>query len=154
MAYLLAPSAVSWARSPAGRWRQRRGRCSSRPAARGGRDPAGGRWRSTSPVNVAGSALLRALPGLGAAPDWLLVLLGTGFCGTLTTFPTLGADVVRLLEKRALGRALGYAGATVVLGLGAAAAGYSAAAAISAPIRTFLLRWFDTYRTAVARMSQ
>ncbi|WP_324275046.1 fluoride efflux transporter FluC [Blastococcus brunescens] len=50
--------------------------------------------------------------------------MGTGFCGALTTFSAFGADVVRLLEERALGRALGQLAATVVLGLGAAAAGY------------------------------
>jgi CrcB protein len=50
----------------------------------------------------------------------------TGFCGTLTTFSTFGADVVRLLEERLLGRALAYLAATLLLGVGAAAAGYAA----------------------------
>ena len=53
-----------------------------------------------------------------------MALVGTGFCGTLTTFSTFGADVVRLVEERALGRALGYLAATLVLGVGAAAAAY------------------------------
>jgi len=93
----------------------------ARLAARGDRDPAVG----TLVVNVAGSALLGVLAGRAGVPAEVVALVGTGFCGTLTTFSTFGADVVRLLEERTLGRALAYAGATLVLGLGAAAAGYA-----------------------------
>ena len=96
-----------------------------RLAARNGRDPAAG----TLVVNVVGAALRGAVLGLAAAPAWVVSLVGTGFCGTLTTFSTFGADVVRLLDERALGRALGYVGATLVLGVGAAAAAYTAALA-------------------------
>jgi CrcB protein len=91
-----------------------------RLAARGGGDPAHG----TLAVNVAGSAVLGAVLGLSAVPDWVVALVGTGFCGTLTTFSTFGADAVRLLEARALARAAGYLMATLVLGIGAAAATY------------------------------
>ena len=95
----------------------------TRLAARGGRDPALG----TLLVNVAGGALLGGLLGTAATPPAVAALVGTGFCGTLTTFSTFGADVVRLAERRALGRLLGYLVATLVLGVGAAAAAYSAA---------------------------
>jgi CrcB protein len=78
----------------------------------------------TLTVNVAGSAALGVLLGLAGVPEWALALVGTGFCGTLTTFSTFGADVVRLMEERALGRALAYLAGTLVLGLGTAAAGY------------------------------
>jgi len=91
-----------------------------RLAGRDGRDPALG----TLAVNVLGSAVLGAVLGLGSAPAWVVALVGTGFCGTLTTFSTFGADVVRLVEERALGRALGYLAATLVLGVGAAAGAY------------------------------
>jgi len=91
-----------------------------RIAGRGGRDPAPG----TLVVNVVGSGLLGVVLGLSAVPGWAVTLVGTGFCGTLTTFSTLGADVVRLVEERALGRAVAYLAATLVLGLGTAAAGY------------------------------
>lgn len=91
-----------------------------RLAAGHGRDPAVG----TLVVNVVGAALLGAVLGAGGAPGWVVALIGTGFCGTLTTFSTFGADVVRLVEERALGRALGYLAATLVLGLAAAAAAY------------------------------
>ncbi|RBY88801.1 CrcB family protein [Blastococcus sp. TF02A-26] len=83
----------------------------------------------TLTVNVAGSLVLGLLLGAGSAPAWLVALLGTGFCGTLTTFSTFGADVVRLGEERAIGRAAAYLGATLVLGLGAAWAGWAVAAA-------------------------
>ena len=89
-------------------------------ASRHGRDPTVG----TLIVNVAGSALLGVLLGLTAVPAGVLSLVGAGFCGTLTTFSTFGADVVRLVESRALLRALTYLFATLVLGLGAAAGGY------------------------------
>ena len=92
----------------------------TRLAARAGHDPALG----TLAVNVAGSAVLGVLLGLGSVPAWALALVGTGFCGTLTTFSTLGVDVVRMVEERALARTVGYLAATLVLGLGAAAAGY------------------------------
>jgi CrcB protein len=92
----------------------------TRLAARAGRDPALG----TLAVNVAGSAVLGVVMGLADLPDWVVALVGVGFCGTLTTFSTFGADVVRLLEERALGRAVGYVAATLVLGVGAAAAAY------------------------------
>jgi fluoride exporter len=95
----------------------------SRWAARRGGDPAAG----TLAVNVAGSAVLGALLGVADLPGWVLALVGVGFCGALTTFSTFGADVVRLVEERLLGRAVGYLVATLVLGIGAAAAGYGLA---------------------------
>jgi CrcB protein len=89
-------------------------------AARRGADPAAG----TLVVNVVGSGLLGLLLGSAAVPEAVLLLVGTGFCGTLTTFSTFGADVVRMTEVRALTRILAYVLATLVLGIGAAAGGY------------------------------
>jgi fluoride exporter len=89
------------------------------------------RGRTTSlgtlTVNVAGSAVLGVVLGLSAPPSWMVALVGTGFCGTLTTFSTFGYDVVRLVEERAVGRALAYLAASLVLGLGAAAGGFGLA---------------------------
>jgi len=78
-------------------------------------------------VNVVGSGILGGLLGLSAAPSWVVALVGTGFCGTLTTFSTFGFDVVRLVEERTAGRAVAYLAATLLLGLGAAAGAYQLA---------------------------
>jgi fluoride exporter len=91
-----------------------------RLAGRTGRDPAA----ATLAVNVAGAAVLGVLLGLRNVPAGALALVGTGFCGTLTTFSSFGADVVRLVEERAVVRAVSYVAATLGLGLAAAAAGY------------------------------
>lgn len=92
----------------------------TRLAARDGGDPA----RGTLTVNVVGSALLGLVLGAAAAPPAVVALVGTGFCGTLTTFSTFGADVLRMVEQRRLARGLAYVLATVVLGVTAAALGY------------------------------
>ncbi|WP_116452019.1 fluoride efflux transporter FluC [Blastococcus litoris] len=76
-------------------------------------------------VNVVGSAVLGALLGARGLSPAVVALVGTGFCGTLTTFSTFGYDVVRLVEERAVGRAAAYVAASLVLGLGAAATGYA-----------------------------
>ena len=91
--------------------------------ARRGRTTALG----TLTVNVAGSAVLGVVLGLSSPPSWVVALVGTGFCGTLTTFSTFGYDVVRLVEERTVARALAYLAASLVLGLGAAAAGFGLA---------------------------
>ena len=95
----------------------------ARLAVRVGRDPAAG----TLLVNVVGSALLGALTGTAGVSAATLALVGTGFCGTLTTFSAFGADVVRLGELRRLMAVLAYVTATLVLGLGAAALTWSLA---------------------------
>jgi fluoride exporter len=78
----------------------------------------------TLTVNVVGSAVLGVVLGLRSVPPAVVALVGTGFCGTLTTFSTYGNDIVRLVEERALARALACAGGTVVLGVGVAAVAY------------------------------
>ena len=93
-------------------------------------DRVAARWRGrgsvvgTLTVNVAGSAVLGALLGPHDVPAAVVALVGTGFCGTLTTFSTFGYDVVRLVEERVVGRALAYLAGSLVLGLGAAAGAY------------------------------
>jgi fluoride exporter len=81
----------------------------------------------TLAVNVAGSALFGFLLGLADLPGWVAALVGSGFCGTLTTFSTLGAELVRLAGRGRRGQAAVYLGATLVLGIGAAAASYGLA---------------------------
>lgn len=85
----------------------------------------------TLTVNVAGSALLGLLAALPAG-EGLTALAGTGFCGALTTYSTFGYETLRLLEDGARRRAVAYAIASVVAGLGAAYCGMAVAAVLKA----------------------
>jgi CrcB protein len=66
------------------------------------------RWRTVFPygtltVNVIGSLILGVLFG-GAADHGIstqtVALVGTGFCGALTTYSTFGYETVRLMHDR------------------------------------------------------
>ena len=74
-------------------------------------------------ANVLGAALLGLLAGLPAAPRRQL-LLGIGFCGSLTTFSSWMLDAVRRLAAGDVAAAVGLVGLTLGLGLGAAALGF------------------------------
>ncbi|MCC3326570.1 fluoride efflux transporter CrcB [Nocardia abscessus] len=53
-------------------------------------------------VNSIGCLILGALSGAGTAlAGPLFALLGTGFCGALTTYSTFGYETVRLAERGA-----------------------------------------------------
>jgi CrcB protein len=78
-------------------------------------------------VNVAGSFALGVLAGGASSRAGLMALLGTGFCGALTTYSTFGYETLRLVEQRAGTYALLNAVASVVAGLGAAFAGVAIA---------------------------
>jgi fluoride exporter len=87
----------------------------------------------TLTVNAVGSLVLGVLAGALAAadgPTWLLPLLGTGFCGALTTFSTFGFETVRLVEEGSVLEALLNVGASLLIGLVACAGGWSLAAAL------------------------
>ncbi len=73
-------------------------------------------------VNVVGSLLLGFFSAR-ALDEQTWALLGTGFCGGLTTYSAFAVQTVRLGTWRP--RALGYAGATVVASVGAAALGFA-----------------------------
>ena len=74
-------------------------------------------------VNVAGAALLGLLAGLPAAPRRQL-LIGIGFCGSLTTFSSWMLEAMRLISAGQISEALGLIGLTLGLGVGAAALGF------------------------------
>ncbi|GIE98381.1 fluoride efflux transporter CrcB [Paractinoplanes rishiriensis] len=73
----------------------------------------------TLTVNVAGSFLLGFLIGLPAAPGWT-ALLGTGFCGALTTYSTFSWETLALARIRGALPALSNILLSVTAGLGAA----------------------------------
>lgn len=73
-------------------------------------------------VNVLGAALLGFLAGLPAAPRRQL-LLGIGFCGSVTTFSSWMLDAVVLISNGQRFEAIGLMALTLGLGLGAALIG-------------------------------
>lgn len=89
-------------------------------------------WGTFS-VNVIGSLILGATAGAvseGAAPGWVLTLVGTGFAGALTTFSTFGFETVRLTEEGSLLEAALNVGASLAAGLAVCVAGWALAAAL------------------------
>ncbi|MGK5680497.1 fluoride efflux transporter CrcB [Actinoplanes sp. URMC 104] len=76
----------------------------------------------TLTVNVAGSLLLGLLIGLPAPPA-LAALLGTGFCGALTTYSTFSLETLTLVRNGERRRAVTYVALSLALGLAAAALG-------------------------------
>lgn len=88
----------------------------------------------TVTVNVVGSLILGLTSGAVSATDspaWLLTLVGTGFCGALTTFSTFGFETVRLVELGALRTAALNVGASLVAGMLAFLAAWELAAALA-----------------------
>jgi CrcB protein len=89
------------------------------------------RLRATFPVgtfvvNVVGSFILGAVAGSaahGGASTRVSAMIGTGFCGALTTYSTFSYETMRLLEGRRSGLAAWNVIGSIALGLGAAALG-------------------------------
>ena len=83
-------------------------------------DPARWPW-PTFAVNILGAfalgyfttRLLERLP----LSSYRRPLLGTGFCGGLTTFSTMQVETVRMLQHSHYGLAAGYTAASIVAGL-------------------------------------
>jgi fluoride exporter len=87
----------------------------------------------TFAVNVAGSFVLGLLVGGAAAHGVsasVVALMGTGFCGALTTYSTFSYEVVRLTQNGYRFYAAANVVASVVAGLGAAFCGAAVAEAI------------------------
>jgi CrcB protein len=82
---------------------------------------AGGTWPwATLIVNVAGALVLgyvvtRLQDRLAPTAYWR-PLLGTGFCGALTTFSTMQLELLQMLDHDRVGLALGYALCSIAAG--------------------------------------
>ena len=79
-----------------------------------------GSWPwATFAVNILGAFLLGSLlTGLRHGPVSIPTyrLLGTGFCGALTTFSTMQIELLQMLDRSRYELAIGYVGASVVGG--------------------------------------
>ena len=83
-------------------------------------------------VNTLGAAILGLLAGLPAAPRRQL-LVGIGFCGSVTTFSSWMLAAMKRFGASDWAAALGLIGLTLRLGLGAAAFGFSLGRRIRPP---------------------
>ncbi|MEU2155333.1 fluoride efflux transporter CrcB [Streptomyces sp. NPDC019396] len=74
----------------------------------------------TLAVNVAGSLVLGLIAGVSAAEgrsSGVYALLGTGFCGALTTYSTFSYETLRLVERGRSRWAAANVGASLLVGL-------------------------------------
>lgn len=84
-------------------------------------------------VNITGSFLLGIISGAALYRGFATtpkIWLGTGFCGSYTTFSTFTFETVRLLEEGEVTAALVNVAASLLAGTAAAAAGLALAAAL------------------------
>ena len=82
-------------------------------------------------INATGALALGFLTGLAlyhAFPSTPKIVLGTGFCGSYTTFSTFTFETVRLIEEGAINEAFRNAAGTLVICAAAAGAGIALAA--------------------------
>ncbi|MFE2958877.1 fluoride efflux transporter CrcB [Nocardia tengchongensis] len=93
------------------------------------RHDSGFPW-GTLTVNLTGCLILGALTG-AAVSSPTYALLGTGFCGALTTYSTFGYETIRLTEERSYLYAALNVTVSIVAGLGAALLGFTTAHALS-----------------------
>jgi fluoride exporter len=83
---------------------------------------ASGEWPwATFCVNLAGTALLAwlttRLAEMVAPTRYWRLLLGTGFCGALTTFSTFQVETIRLADDGHAALALAYVSASLAAGM-------------------------------------
>jgi CrcB protein len=81
-------------------------------------------------VNVGGSLVLGAAAATMPDHEWALALVGTGFCGALTTFSNFGYESVRLAQGGWVKASVAYVVLSVGLSLAACALGWWVAAAL------------------------
>jgi fluoride exporter len=79
-------------------------------------------------VNVTGSTVLGLLTGAATAlPPHVGTLVGTGFCGALTTYSTFGNETLHLWQHGRRRIAVAYVTASVLAGLAGAFLGAAVA---------------------------
>ena len=83
-------------------------------------------------ANVAGAWILGLLAGMPSRPRRQL-LLGIGFCGSLTTFSSWMLNSIKFMAAGEWSAALGLIALTLGLGVGAAAIGLLAGRALKGP---------------------
>jgi CrcB protein len=80
----------------------------------------------TLTVNLAGSFVLGLLVSAGRdVSPAVAAVLGTGFCGALTTYSTFSYEILRLVEDRARFYAVADVMASLLGGFGAAGLGWT-----------------------------
>ena len=82
-------------------------------------------------VNAAGSLVLGVAAGALPGHQWVLTLVGTGFCGGLTTFSTFGYETVRLAQDGWLKASVVNVVLSVGLSLAACSLGWWVSAALT-----------------------
>lgn len=87
----------------------------------------------TFTVNIIASFILGMVTGatLGSPRIAVPLLVGTGFCGALSTYSTFSYESLRLLERRAGAHGAFNVVASVVAGLGSTMAGLAAGQLLS-----------------------
>jgi CrcB protein len=83
-------------------------------------DPGSWPW-ATFAVNIAGALVLgwlvTTLQERQPLSAYRRPLVGTGFCGALTTFSTMQVELLDMIDAGHAGRALAYAAASITAGL-------------------------------------
>lgn len=77
----------------------------------------------TVTVNILASLLLGVITGAGLGADATL-LVGTGFCGALSTYSAFSYETLRLSQRGARWLAAGNVGLSLAGGIGAATVGW------------------------------
>lgn len=77
----------------------------------------------TLTVNLAASFVLGLIVGLHPSAG-IVALVGTGFCGTLSTYSTFSFETMRLADQRAQRVAVTYVALSLLAGCGMAALGW------------------------------
>lgn len=85
----------------------------------------------TLTVNISASLILGVVTGATThlSPE-LTALIGTGFCGALSTYSTFSYEVMRLSAEGARFQAVLNVAISLIAGIGAAALGWSIGAAL------------------------